>query len=104
MIADDEDTPPMGINTGDAMDPQPTDHEVHLTGRLTAIFKGGEKLAKYFFFAHLPEHLRGTSVKFAELAADLCETITGSAERTVALRKLVESKDAAVRCNVPDPA
>ncbi|MEQ1571066.1 MAG: hypothetical protein ABMA64_35885 [Myxococcota bacterium] len=51
---------------------------------------------KYFKFAHLPAQLRPTSVQFADLA---CRVALGpqNPETTVALRKLLEAKDAAVR-------
>lgn len=55
-------------------------------------------ILKHFEFAHLPEGpLRDTSARFHAVAYDLAVTITRSAELTVALRKLLESKDAAVR-------
>ena len=53
----------------------------------------GERLLKFFAFKHLPPKL---SALFCELALAICR-LTPSAERTVALRKLLESKDAAVR-------
>lgn len=54
-------------------------------------------MLKWFEFGHLPEKLRAVSQPFGELAGRICETITPGPERTVALRKLLESKDAAVR-------
>ena len=60
-----------------------------------------EPLMKNFRFAHLREGLlRDTSIKFYELAETICALLPRSAERTVALRKLLEGKDAAVRCAV----
>jgi hypothetical protein len=55
---------------------------------------------KYFRFKHLPPKLREQSCVFAELA---CRVASGSSnpETTVALRKLLESKDAAVRALLP---
>jgi len=38
---------------------------------------------------------------FAALAADIVTLLPRSAERTVALRKLLEAKDAAVRSAIP---
>ncbi len=51
---------------------------------------------KFFAFAHLPPKLKAVSIQFCDLA---CRVATGSsnAETTVALRKLLEAKDAAVR-------
>lgn len=58
-----------------------------------------EHIAQFFAYAHLPPHLQAVSQPFAKLA----ETILGlprNPERTVALRKLLESKDAAVRAAI----
>lgn len=57
-----------------------------------------EPLLRYFDFDHLPfGPLRETSARFHELAWDVIQMLPRSAERTVALRKLLEAKDAAVR-------
>ncbi len=57
-----------------------------------------EPLLRYFAFSHLPEGLmRETSRAFAVLAEGIVEGLPRSPERTVALRKLLEGKDAAVR-------
>lgn len=61
-----------------------------------------EPMLKWFEFEHLPAHLKETSRMFHTLATSICESITSSAERTVALRKLLESKDAAVRAKLLD--
>ncbi|MBL5975386.1 MAG: hypothetical protein D3X82_16960 [Candidatus Leucobacter sulfamidivorax] len=55
-------------------------------------------IMKYFAFEHLREGpLRDTSAKFAALAADVDETLPNGPEKSTALRKLLEAKDAAVR-------
>lgn len=54
-------------------------------------------ILKYFKYDHLPENLQKVSKPFSELALHIEATLPGSAEKTVALRKLLESKDAAVR-------
>lgn len=59
-----------------------------------------DPILRYFHFAHLPQQLQMTSVKFFELACFIIAVIPRNAERTVALRKLLEAKDAAVRANV----
>lgn len=51
---------------------------------------------KYFKFKHLPEHLRSASERFAALAIRVARG-PQNPETTVALRKLLEAKDAAVR-------
>jgi hypothetical protein len=55
-----------------------------------------EPILKYFAFEHLPEKLQSVSQPFSVLAVAIME-LPRSAERSVALRKLLESKDAAVR-------
>ena len=55
-----------------------------------------ESILKYFKFEHLPQRLGEVSKPFCDLAQSLLE-LPRCAERTVALRKLLESKDAAVR-------
>jgi len=52
---------------------------------------------QFFAFAHLPTHLQDVSRPFGEMAERIVSTLPRNAERTVALRKLLESKDAAVR-------
>jgi len=59
-----------------------------------------DRMLKWFAFEHLPDHLKVVSSKFYELAVSLCALIEPGPERTVALRKLLESKDAAVRATV----
>lgn len=56
-----------------------------------------EPMLKYFKFDHLPEFLRAISYQFAELACEVVRELPKNAERTVALRKLLEAKDCAVR-------
>lgn len=56
-----------------------------------------EPIMQFFAYAHLPEHLQAVSKPFGVLAEQLVATLPRNAERTVALRKLLEGKDAAVR-------
>lgn len=56
-----------------------------------------EPILKFFAFEHLPPKLKPVSMAFCELAHKLVAELPRSAERTVALRKLLEGKDAAVR-------
>ena len=51
---------------------------------------------QFFTYKHLPEHLQLISASFATLAAALADNSDGNPELTVALRKLLEAKDAAV--------
>ena len=59
-----------------------------------------DPIVQYFTFDHLPEHLQAVSIPFAQMAKHIVTTCPRNPERTVALRKLLESKDAAVRCTV----
>lgn len=59
-----------------------------------------DRMLKWFDYMHLPESLQGTSKEFCDLAASICTMIEPGPERTVALRKLLEAKDAAVRAVV----
>lgn len=52
---------------------------------------------QYFTYQHLPAHLQEVSKDFAELAQKIADRRPDSQETTIALRKLLESKDAAVR-------
>lgn len=65
------------------------------------ILQSGERLLPFFRFSHLqPAELQDTSKAFAQLAQHVVETIPANAERTVALRKLLEAKDCAVRARL----
>lgn len=61
-----------------------------------------EHIMQYFAFAHLPQHLQAVSAAFAALADSLVAELPRNPERTVALRKLLEAKDAAVRAAIPE--
>lgn len=54
-------------------------------------------ILKYFAWEHLPPHLQAVSRPFGELANKLADDLPEGPELSVALRKLLESKDAAVR-------
>lgn len=56
-----------------------------------------EPILQFFAYDHLPAHLAAVSKPFGDLAGSIVLTLPRNAERTVALRKLLESKDAAVR-------
>ena len=56
-----------------------------------------DRLLQFFGYAHLPEHLQAVSMPFHDLANQIVETLPANPERTVALRKLLEAKDCAVR-------
>lgn len=56
------------------------------------------QILRYFRYDHLTsQYLKDTSKLFADLASQLDDGLEDSPEKSVALRKLLESKDAAVR-------
>ena len=55
------------------------------------------RLLQFFAYKHLPEHLQRVSEHFCLLAEILDGKLPDNAEKTVALRKLLEAKDAFVR-------
>ena len=59
-----------------------------------------ERMLKWFAYDHLPEPLKEVSRGFAVLAAGIVSAVSAGPERTVALRKLLEAKDAAVRAKL----
>lgn len=54
-------------------------------------------LLQFFEYEHLPPHLQEVSKPFCELAKVVDANLPSNPEKTVALRKLLESKDCAVR-------
>jgi len=56
-----------------------------------------EPIMQFFAYAHLPLNLQSISKPFGLLAIDIIAMCPRNPERTVALRKLLEAKDAAVR-------
>jgi hypothetical protein len=55
-----------------------------------------EYLLQFFSFGHLRDELKAVSRAFAVTAVNIVTTLPRNPERTVALRKLKEAKDAAV--------
>lgn len=62
-------------------------------------FNRVEHIMQFFAHDHLPPLLREVSAPFGTLAEQLL-TLPRNPERTVALRKLLEAKDAAVRARL----
>lgn len=56
-----------------------------------------ERMAQFFRYDHLPSELQDVSRVFCQLAEIVIQTLPMNPERTVCLRKLLESKDCAVR-------
>jgi hypothetical protein len=59
-----------------------------------------EPIMQFFAYEHLTSELAAVSRPFAELAHELVKTLPRNAERSAALRKLLEGKDAAVRAKL----
>ena len=59
-----------------------------------------ERMMRWFAYAHLPAALQPISKPFSALAEHIVATIKPGPERTVALRKLLEAKDAGVRAHL----
>ena len=76
----------------DVIHPAPTE--------FTAEQLAQDEILRYFHYAHLPLALQARSKPFCDLARQIVETTPRNAERTVALRKLLEAKDAGVRAHV----
>ena len=56
-----------------------------------------EKLIQFFEWKHLPAHLQDVSKPFCDLANNMLADLPSNPESTVAMRKLLEAKDCAVR-------
>ena len=56
-----------------------------------------EHIMQFFAYKHLPQHLQEISSPFCEIATWIESSIPRNPERTVALRRVLEAKDAAVR-------
>lgn len=59
-----------------------------------------DDLLQFFAYAHLPQHLQDISKPFGDLAQQIVDTLPANPERTMALRKLLEAKDCAVRARL----
>ena len=60
-----------------------------------------DAILRFFNYNHLPDVLKARSKPFCDLARHIIDTTPRNAERTVALRKLLEAKDAGVRAALP---
>jgi ATP-dependent Clp protease ATP-binding subunit ClpA len=80
------------INPGSAERPDLTESR--------ATFVEEEPLLQFFVDEHLPEHLREHGKPFGDLARRLVETLPRNPQRTMALQKLLEAKDCAVRAKL----
>ena len=60
-----------------------------------------DPILRFFHYAHLPAVLQDRSKPFCDLARVLIDTTPRCPQRTIALNKLIEAKDAAVRASLP---
>lgn len=56
-----------------------------------------DRLLQFFEYKHLPDDLQRVSLNFYHIAHWMYESLPSNAESTVAMRKLLEAKDCAVR-------
>ncbi len=62
-----------------------------------------DPILHFFHYRHLPPALQEISQMFCVMAQFVVDNLPRNPERTVALRKLLEAKDCAVRANLPTP-
>ena len=62
--------------------------------------QAAEPILQFFAYSHLPPTLQEVSKPFGDMANDIVAKVPRNPERTVALRKLLEAKDAAVRARL----
>ncbi len=86
---------PMPSPAAQAIHPSPDEFtEAELTA---------DPILRFFHYKHLPPALREVSAPFCQQARGMIDKLPRNAERTVALRKLLEAKDCAVRASLPTP-
>lgn len=59
-----------------------------------------EPMLQFFTYEHLPQELQEVSARFSQVAHYIATTLPRNPERSVALRKLLEAKDCAVRAKI----
>jgi len=69
-------------------------------GKSTPEQRAIEPILQFFAYGHLPAALQEISKPFGDLAESMVGSLPRNPERTVALRKLLEAKDAAVRASI----
>jgi hypothetical protein len=74
-----------------------------IDARQEAAFIAQDRMLQFFTFAHLPSALQEVSRPFRDMAATIVNKCPSNPERTVALRKLLEAKDCAVRALLYKP-
>lgn len=74
-----------------------TEPPAWLTTVPEGLHPSARSLLKYFEYEHLPRYLQAVSLPFCVLAYRIVNHVPNVPEATVALRKLLEAKDCAVR-------
>mgnify|MGYP001558447671 CR=1 FL=1 len=110
VVPRDEDGVPQGEEDGERMtkryehsEPIPTYSSLKANEEerfREALEFPSEQILQFFAWTHLPESLQEVSSPFQVLAKLVVDTLPRNPERTVALRKLLEAKDAAVRARL----
>jgi|SRR5579859_5555409 len=65
--------------------------------KLKMNFVNNKDILQFFQYTHLKPEMQNVSKPFHDMAHEIIERIPPNPERSVALRKLLEAKDAAVR-------
>jgi len=78
-----------------------TDTIHHAPNIFTPTQLESDPILRFFHYNHLPPQLAQVSAPFCMLADRLVRELPRNAERSAALRKLLEAKDCAVRAVVP---
>jgi hypothetical protein len=83
-------------NVAAVQEPEPKGENLGPTTREPA---PTEPILQFFGYQHLPAAMQEVSKPFGDLANFILDALPRNAERSVALRKLLEAKDAAVRAS-----
>lgn len=67
---------------------------------ITIMYLAIQHVLKFFSYSHLSTKLQEVSKPFCDLAQQVAERAPDNPETTVALRKLLEAKDAAMRATL----
>lgn len=73
------------------------------TSHMSQLDRDSEPMLQFFEYADLPPNLQEFSKPWHDLAVCVVDTLPRNPERTVALRKLLEGKDCAVRARLLKP-
>ena len=96
-----EGTCPICVYLGFVKAPQPRESPVTENLPAEPMDYTANPIQRFFSYRHLPHDLQIVSQPFHQLAYLLAKELPRSPELSVALRKLLESKDAAVRAALP---